>query len=178
MDGDALTATCVPGRFATLLYWRDKGFPDKRFRHVFGDVIPRASDGALLLGKMSAHTANAGRVYFPGGAIDESDVRDDRIDIDHNITREMEEELGLTPGTHPFAPGYVIGITDVALAVGRILDLPWPAEEARAKLLDSARARGDGELADLIIARRPSDLDGLDVVEYARHIVTELAPEA
>ena len=74
------------------------GFPDTSFRHVFGDLIPRASDGALLLGKMSAHTANAGRVYFPGGAIDESDVFGDGIDIDHNITREMEEELGLDLG--------------------------------------------------------------------------------
>lgn len=174
VEGDTITATCVPGRFAALMYWRDMGFPDKSFRHVFGCVVPRASDGAYLIGRMSAHTANAGRVYFPGGAIDENDVKGDRIDIDNNIMREMEEELGLTPGGFPFLPGYRICITDVAVAIGRVLDLPWPAEEARKRVLDRARTHGDGEIADLIIVRHPMDLDGLDVVPYARPFVTAL----
>lgn len=174
VEGDALTAICVPGRFATMLYWRDQGYPDKSFKHVFGCVAPRTSDGAFLIGRMSAHTANAGRVYFPGGAIDEDDVKGDRIDIDSNISREMEEELGLKPSDFPFAPGYRICVTDVAMAIGRVLNLPWPAAEARARLLDSANAHGDGEIADLIIVRRPMDLDGLDVVPYALPFVTRL----
>jgi len=174
LQDDTLTASCVPGRFATMLYWRDAGYPDKSFRHVFGCVVPRASDGAYLLGQMSAHTANAGRVYFPGGAVDENDVKDDRIDIDNNITREMQEELGLDPSDFPFQPGYRVCITDVAMAIGRVLDLPCPAEEARTRLLDSANTYGDGEIADLIIVRRPMDLDGLNVVPYARPFVTTL----
>ena len=171
VEGDALHVNCVPGRFATLLYWRDVGHPDTTFRQVFGCVVPRSSDGAFLLGQMSANTSNAGRVYFPGGVIDESDVQGDQIDIDTNITREMEEELGLKPIDIPFALGYRVCVTDVAIAIGRILELPWPAEEARTRLLDTANAHGDGEIADLIIVRNPTDLDGLPVVPYAKAFI-------
>ena len=178
MDGDTFTATCVQARFATLHYWRSIGFPQLGFRHVFGDVIPRASDGALLLGQMSAQTSNAGKVYFPGGVMDADDVHGDRLDVDHNIAREMAEELGIQPGDFPFAPGYLVCVHDAAVAIGRVLDLPWPADQARSWLLDSANTKGDGEIADLIIARRPSDLDGYDVVPYARTVTEELLKDA
>ena len=169
--GDRLQADCIGGRFAALLYWRDQGFPDKSFRHVFGDGVLRSSDGALILARMAAHTANAGRVYFPGGVIDQKDVRDDHLDIDHNIRREVAEELGLAPEEIRCAPGYLVVVTDVALAVGRIVELPWSGDEACTVLMDRAQDSGDGEVDSLICIRSRADAEGLPIQPYARAII-------
>ena len=56
----------------------------------------RASDGAFLLGVMDAHTANAGKIYFPAGIADRSDVVGETVDLAGNVMREVAEETGLT----------------------------------------------------------------------------------
>ena len=54
--------------------WRDWGFPDRAVRNCFSAGAIRASDGAFVLGVMGAQTANAGKIYFPAGTPDPSDV--------------------------------------------------------------------------------------------------------
>src|SRR3979411_1924710 len=60
--------------FASFLAWRDWGFPDKDVFNGFGMGALRTSDGAFVLGEMSRHTANAGRIYFPSGTPDLDDI--------------------------------------------------------------------------------------------------------
>ena len=67
--------------FASLLAWRDWGFPDSGVFNGFGMGALRGNDGAFVLGEMAGHTANAGRIYFPSGTPDPDDlpnVRDRR----------------------------------------------------------------------------------------------------
>ena len=54
-------------RFSAFLAWRDFGAPGLPVTNIFSMAALRASDGAFLLGIMGAHTANAGRIYFPAG---------------------------------------------------------------------------------------------------------------
>ena len=84
--------------FASFLAWRDWGFPDKDVFNGFGMGALRANDGAFVLGVMGEHTANAGRIYFPSGTPDLDDISGGAVDIDGSVTRELEEETGLTPG--------------------------------------------------------------------------------
>ena len=56
--------------FAAFLAWRDWGFPDESVFNGFGMGALRCTDGAYVLGEMGAHTANAGRIYFPSGTPD------------------------------------------------------------------------------------------------------------
>src|SRR5215471_91259 len=53
--------------FASLIAWRDWDFPDDSVRNCFAQAALQSADGAFLLGVMSQHTANAGKIYFPSG---------------------------------------------------------------------------------------------------------------
>ncbi len=177
VQGGQLTARCVPARFASFLRWRDTGYPGPAMRLVFGFAATTASDGALLLGRMADHTANPNRVYFPGGVMDENDCSDGCLDAEGNIRRELAEECGLETHQVCFRPGFLVVETLVELAVGRVADMPWPANEARDHLLHSIEARGDGELVDIIAVRCRTDVDGLDLAPYARAVIDWRFPE-
>ena len=82
--------------FASLLAWRDWGFPDKSIRNCFPMAALRAADGAFLVGVMGPHTANAGHVYFPAGTPDPDDIVGDTVDLSGGVMRELTEETGLT----------------------------------------------------------------------------------
>jgi len=171
VQGGRLTALCVPVRFASFLRWRDTGYPGPAMRLAFGFAATTASDGALLLGRMADHTANPNRVYFPGGVIDESDCSDGCLDAEGNIRRELAEECGLDTDQISLRPGFLVVETPVELAVGRVADMPWPATEARDRLLESIEARGDGELVDIIAVGCGADTEGLDLAPYARAVI-------
>ena len=66
-SGDRFSADYFETDFASFLAWRDWGFPDNSVFNGFGMGALRGSDGAFVLGEMAAHTANAGRIYFPSG---------------------------------------------------------------------------------------------------------------
>jgi hypothetical protein len=72
--GGHLSASYFETDFASLLAWRDWGFPDRAAFNGFGMGALRTADGAFVLGEMGTHTANAGRIYFPAGTPDPGDV--------------------------------------------------------------------------------------------------------
>src|SRR6185503_11290514 len=93
--GRNLSGTCFETDFASLLAWRDWGFPDAGAVNCFAMGALRSADGAFLLGVMGAHTAGAGRVYFPAGTPEPADIVAGRLDLAGSVTREVEEETGL-----------------------------------------------------------------------------------
>ena len=95
-EGDVYRADYFETDFASFLAWRDWGFPDKSVFNSFGAGALRSADGAFVLGRMNAHTANAGRIYFPAGTPDPNDVVDRHVDLAASVVREVEEEIGLT----------------------------------------------------------------------------------
>jgi 8-oxo-dGTP pyrophosphatase MutT (NUDIX family) len=107
---------------------------------------------------MGEHTANAGRIYFPSGTPDLSDIRDNRLDVAGSVVRELEEETGLTSADYRNDPHWDCVTTDgVAMAMIQRLQADMPGEALRERIeADLARQR-EPELVRIHLVRSRDD---------------------
>ncbi|MFM2422126.1 MAG: hypothetical protein RL291_656 [Pseudomonadota bacterium] len=146
--------------FATMLAWRDKGFPGPPMRNGFAAAALRARDGAFLMGLMAETTANAGRWHFPAGTPDLQDVTaDGRVDLAASLVRELREETGLEATEVVIDPRWYAVEAGPRVAFLRIVDLPLDADAARALILSRLPSLAEQELADIVIVRTRADVD-------------------
>jgi hypothetical protein len=158
LAGGRLAGAMFETGYADFLAWRDWGFADPHVTNCFSMGALRSADGAFLLGVMGPDTANAGRVYFPAGMLDPSDVRNGTVDLFANLLRETAEETGRT--TADFVPrGWYAGPAGARLAVMRVLETHEDAETLRARIRAHLDAEAKPELADSRVVRGPADLD-------------------
>jgi 8-oxo-dGTP pyrophosphatase MutT (NUDIX family) len=154
-----LSGTFFETDFASFLAWREWGCPDRTVVNCFGLGALRAADGAFLVGVMAAHTANAGRIYFPAGTPDPDDIRGSIVDLEQNVVREVAEETGLTP--NDFIPrfGWVAVVEWPRIALFKILDVNAASVELRAHILDHLTRETKPEFTDIRILQCRDDLD-------------------
>jgi 8-oxo-dGTP pyrophosphatase MutT (NUDIX family) len=157
-EADALRATCFATDYASFLAWRDWGFPDPAITNLFGMGALRASDGGFLLGEMGPQTANAGRVYFPAGMLDDSDIAGDRVDLASNIGREIREETGLSHADYAVLPGWVCVEAGRRLAVIAVLQAELPAAVLAQRIGAHIAADPDSELSAVHLVRSCADV--------------------
>ncbi len=153
----AMTASGFEVDFASFLAWRDWGFVDRSVLNVFAQAALMSADGAFLLGVMGDHTANAGRVYFPSGTPDPSDIDGDRVDLYAGLKRELLEETGLDAGAFTVAPGWTAVLDGPRVALFRVMHSPESADALRRRILANFATVADPELADIHIVRGPAD---------------------
>jgi 8-oxo-dGTP pyrophosphatase MutT (NUDIX family) len=156
--GDRFSASYFDIDFASFLAWRDWGFPDKGVFNGFGMGALRCSDGAFVLGEMSQHTANGGRIYFPSGTPDLNDVSGGAVDMPGSVDREVEEETGLTskdyrPGAH-----WDCVVSGSAIALIRILNVDGSGEALQARIETNLARQSQPEFAAIHLVRALSDL--------------------
>jgi len=156
--GDHLGAEYFETDFASFLAWRDWGFPDHDVFNGFGMGALRSSDGAFVLGEMGAHTANAGRIYFPAGTPDPDDIRDGMVDIASSIKREVLEETGLTEKDYTADPHWDCVVTGASVAMMRILRVDMPGEALRTRIGTTLARQQQPELCAIHLVRSPRDL--------------------
>jgi len=153
-----LAATYFETDFASFLAWRDWGFPDPDVFNGFGMGALRTSDGAFVMGVMGAHTANAGRIYFPSGTPDLDDIKDGAVDIPGSVVREIEEETGLQASDYRMEAHWHCAVTGPAIALIRILDVDMPGETVRARIEANLATQEHPELAGVHLVRGRGDL--------------------
>ena len=158
-DGQHFSASYFEIDFASLLAWRDWGFPDSEAFNGFGVGALRCADGAYVLGEMGGHTANAGRIYFPAGTPDLEDVTGDRLDLAGNVAREIEEETGLVPSDYRAAPHWDCLVVGATIAMIRTLQLELTGEAARARIEANLAQQAHPELSAVHLVRNRSDLN-------------------
>jgi 8-oxo-dGTP pyrophosphatase MutT (NUDIX family) len=157
--GGLLRGTFFETGFADFVAWRDWGFPDRSVVNCFAMAALRASDGAYLLGVMSAFTANPGRIYFPAGTPDLSDISGDTVDLSGNVLRELGEETGLGAEDFSAAPDWTAIIAGPRIALMKEVAAGRPAQELRAAVRRHLAREARPELADMRIVRSPADFD-------------------
>jgi 8-oxo-dGTP pyrophosphatase MutT (NUDIX family) len=153
-----LSATYFETDFASFLAWRDWGYPDNSVFNGFGMGALRTSDGAFVMGVMGQHTANAGRIYFPSGTPDLDDVRDGKLDVRSSVTRETEEETGLTAADYRAEADWHCVVVGPSIAIVKILNLDVPGETARARIEANLAGQDEPELSAIHLVRGMSDL--------------------
>lgn len=169
IEGDVFRAAYFETDYANLVYWLDGGCPDRTVLNGFAMGTPRGSDGGYLLGVMGPHTATAGKVYFPAGTPDPSDLRPDgTVDLATSVVREMEEETGLTADNYAVADHWIAVRSGGLIGFMRPLSFSEPAEAVRSRIRAFLARQREPELADIRIVRSLADLDPGAMPDYLK----------
>jgi 8-oxo-dGTP pyrophosphatase MutT (NUDIX family) len=155
--GSGFSARYFETDFASFLAWRDWGFPDKSVFNGFGMGALRASDGAFALGEMAQHTANAGRIYFPSGTPDLDDIKDGAVDMAGSVSREVEEETGLTSAEYQADASWDCVVSGATVAAIKILNVDMTGEALRARIEKNLARQDQPELSAIHLVRDLSD---------------------
>lgn len=158
VDGDTLRGRYFETDFASFMAWRDFGFPDRGIRNCFALGALQGSDGGYVLGVMSAGTANAGKIYFPGGTPDPSDVTGQRLDLEASVRREVREETGLGPEAFEIGTGWHCIMAGAQIGLLKRMAVQDTAERLRERIRSYIASESDPELADAFVARGAADI--------------------
>ncbi|MBM6579430.1 hypothetical protein ILT44_04480 [Microvirga sp. BT689] len=146
--------------YADFVAWIDKGYPDPAIANGFAMGALRGSDGAYICGVMGNGTTNAGRVYFPAGTPDLSDLRPDgAVDLATSLTRELAEETGLQESDYHVDDEWIIVHRWPTIALLRMVTLLMTAEEGAAKIRANIARQHEPELQGVRIIRGSGDID-------------------
>jgi len=172
-----LSASYFEADFASFLAWRDWGFPDRGVFNGFGLGALHCADGAFVLGEMAQHTSNAGRIYFPSGTPDPSDIRGDRVDIASSVAREVEEETGLTPSDYRADPVWDCVVSETTIAMVRLLQVDCSGESLRDRIKANLARQSQPEFAAVHLVRERADLTA-DVPRFVAAFIEQQFAQA
>jgi 8-oxo-dGTP pyrophosphatase MutT (NUDIX family) len=152
-----LSGVLVRTDYASYLYWRERPSLDPGVRNCFAAAVLHSADGALLLGIMGAHTANAGMIYPPSGSPEDRDIVAGRFDPAGNIAREVAEETGIRLDAGG-AGDWLVVEDGPRMAFLSRFDLAADADEA-VRAIDAHRRReAEPELAGIHVVRGRGDI--------------------
>lgn len=176
-DG-VFTATARATDYATLLHALRSGFRGEDVHHVFPVPAVTSADGALLIGRQGATTANAGLAYPPSGSFDADDRVGDRIDPFVNMSRELAEEVGLSIDDFAADPGWLLipaGPSRIALV--KRLRTPLTAAELAAGIAAGDHDDPHGEIERVALVPFEAPLAIEATVPYVPRLLALLAAE-
>jgi 8-oxo-dGTP pyrophosphatase MutT (NUDIX family) len=154
-----LSGTFRQTDFAAFTFWRDEGWKDEGMVNAFALAAIEGSDGGFVLGVMGPHTASAGRIYFPSGTPDPSDITaDNRVDLHASMLRELTEETGLLPSDILRDDGFTGLFEGPRVALMGRLVFDTPADDLAARIRAFLASEMQPELADVAVVRSEADL--------------------
>ncbi len=181
VDGAVFRGSYLQTDYASFISWIDWGNPEAGVRDCFSQGALRSADGAFLLGVMGPHTAQAGKIYFPAGTPDLSDVKGGSVDLTASVWREVEEETGLTPAQVEAEPCWHSVFAGAQIAHLKIMQAREDAVALRERIMTFIKRQDPPELADIRIVRGPADLDPMMlpfVVGFLREQWAGAAPQS
>ena len=159
LDGGVFHGDFLRTDFASFSAWHSWGKPEAGVRDCFAAAAILGADGAFLLGVMAGHTFNGGRIYFPCGTPDPSDIAGAKVDFEFSVRRELKEETGLDVAEFSAEPGWTTVVDDALIAQIKVLRARQSAEDVRTRILKQLASEQQPELADIRTARSAADFD-------------------
>jgi len=159
VNGAVFRGSYLQTDYASFISWIDWGMPEAGVYDSFSQGALRSADGAFLFGVMGDHTAQAGKIYFPAGTPDLSDVKGTTVDLAASVWREVEEETGLTAANLDAEPGWHTVFAGPQIAHLKIMQARDDAVSLRARILEFMARQDPPELDDIRIVRSLADLD-------------------
>jgi hypothetical protein len=155
-----LLGSCFETDYASFIAWHNWNCPDPTVYNFFALAALRSADGAYLVGEMAPYTARAGRLYFPCGSPDPSDINDrGQFDPIGHLDRELQEETGIGIDEFDAGPGWMLARDRCSVALIRQLKSRQNANDLRRRVISHIRAEQQPELSDVHIVRGPAQLD-------------------
>lgn len=152
VEANRLVARHAEIGFSAFHWWRLR-CEARGLSNVFGAAAVVTADGAVLMGRMGAHTAAAGMSYFPCGTPDLSDVVNGRVDLERSIARELQEETGLAaPLARPCAQAFAVFAPKVTAYVRRY-ETDLNAAELERRIAAHLAADPEPELDGVVFVR-------------------------
>lgn len=163
-----VTGDMVETDYASYLHYRAMGFPGSA-ANAFAMPALHPRDGGVLVGRMAAWTANGGRWYPPAGSLDETDLRaDGHFDIEGNVVRELNEELGLLAHELPAFRNWTLVSELGRLACFCRFDLPMTGSELLARAERHLSEDKEPELDAVRIITHIDQTAGLDMPDFVK----------
>lgn len=82
--------------YAHYMYTREVGLPEElAFNNMHTACVIETADENLVFGLTGKNTAKAGIWQCVGGGLDQDDVEGCEINLEHNIKKELQEEVGI-----------------------------------------------------------------------------------
>lgn len=159
VDGSVLRGSYLQTDYASFRLWHDWGHPDPHMRDCFAQAVLLTPDGALLLGVMGPQTAVPGKIHFPSGTPDPSDIVGAKVDLEASAWRELEEETGLTPSDLTPDPKWYGVFCGTTMAMMKIFRSRENAVALRERILGTLKQQETPELVDMRIVRGPADAE-------------------
>ncbi len=169
-----LRGAALEADYKAFIAWRDFGNPDRQVCNCFAMAALVSDDGAFVLGRMNAHTANPGLIYFPSGTPDPHDRREDgTIDLAGSVERELAEETGIKPQDVVTDPGWTLVLSGPRVACMKTVRSPLAAAELEARVAAFVADDPFPELDGLYSVHSERDLDEARMpdftLRYLRH---------
>jgi 8-oxo-dGTP pyrophosphatase MutT (NUDIX family) len=168
-QGDTVRSSYFETDFADFLAWRDLGYPDPNVANGFASAALQGSDGAYVCGVMGGGTANAGRIYFPAGTPDRSDLRaDGTVDLAAGVLRELKEETGLDESAGRIADHWIVVRQWPSMGHLRPMQFAETADEIAERIRANIARQPSPELVDARVIRGPDDIDEVRMPVFLR----------
>jgi len=159
LESGVLRGQYLQTDYASFAAWRAWGWPPAGVHDCFSATAILTADDAFLLGVMGPHTFNAGKVYFPSGTPDPSDIVGNKVDLELSVARELKEETGLDIAEFTGEPGWAAVVEDPIIAQIKVLRSKEPAVALRDRILKHLAREMNPELSDIRIVRNLADIE-------------------
>lgn len=156
LEHGVISGTSYRAPYAGLLHWV-KTQPEADVWHLFGSAVILSSDGAMLLIRMAAKTANPGKVYAPAGSLDESDIKGNAVDVEGSISREAFEETGLDLAQAEAEAQLLGWRSGRHVSIFRRFRFADTAQALAERIRAHIRIDPEEEIEDVVVVRRPQD---------------------